>query len=80
MDGAHAVQEYVGRFNINGSDLPHAALWGEDPAPQRDHVFYVSGLAEGTRHSAVLGPMEAGSLGRARLSFRSRGTQACTVA
>ena len=66
----------MGRFNVNGSDLPYAALFGEDPAPARDHVFYVSGLAEGTRIGSVLGALERGSLGRARCSFRSRGTQA----
>ena len=63
---------------MNGSDLPYGALFGEDPAPARDHVFYVSGLAEGTRHSGVLDAMERGGLGHARCNFRSRGTQACT--
>ena len=23
------MQEYKGRFNLNGSDLPYAALWGK---------------------------------------------------
>ena len=47
----------------------------QDPAPQRDHIFFVSGLEEETQHSGVLARLDRAKLGRLRLSFRSRGTQ-----
>ena len=48
----------------------------QDPSPQRDHIFFVSGLEEGTQHSGVLARLEHAKLGRLRLNFRSHGTQA----
>ena len=48
----------------------------QDPTPQRDHIFFVSGLEEGTQHSGLLACLERAKLGRLRLNFRSHGTQA----
>ena len=48
----------------------------QDPSPQRDHIFFVSGLEEGTQHSGVLARLERAKLGRLRLNFKSHGTQA----
>ncbi|KAL4459112.1 hypothetical protein ABPG75_013977 [Micractinium tetrahymenae] len=38
-----AVQQLCWRMNISRSDMPYAALQGEDPQPDRSHVFYLSG-------------------------------------
>ncbi|KAI3424112.1 hypothetical protein D9Q98_009473 [Chlorella vulgaris] len=38
-----AVQHLCWRMNISRSDIPYAALQGEDPAPDRSHIFHLSG-------------------------------------
>ena len=68
-------QAYKGQMHLMGSDLPHAALWGPDPAPSRAHVFYISGLPPGGRQGDLQRPLAAAGLGRLRVSMRARGTQ-----
>ena len=64
-----------GRINLMQTDLPHAALWEEDPVPPRAHLLYVSGLPAGSRIGDIAPRLERAGLGRARLHFRSSGTQ-----
>ena len=68
-------QAYKGRVHLMASDLPHAAFWGPDPAPDRAHVFYISGLPPGGRQGDLQRPLAAAGLGRLRVSMRARGTQ-----
>ncbi|KAK9832693.1 hypothetical protein WJX81_000845 [Elliptochloris bilobata] len=70
------VQAYKGQVHLMASDLPHAALWGPDPPPDRAHVYYVSGLPPGGRQGDLQRPLAAAGLGRLRVSMRARGTQA----
>ena len=35
------------------SDIPYAALAGEDPQPDRRHVFHLEGLPPGSRHHDI---------------------------
>ena len=72
---ARARQALKGRMHLMASDLPYAALWGPDPAPDRDHVFFLSGLPPGGRQSDLQRPLAAAGLGRLRVSMRARGTQ-----
>ncbi|EFN53567.1 hypothetical protein CHLNCDRAFT_136728 [Chlorella variabilis] len=44
-----AVRHLCWRMNISRSDMPYAALQGEDPIPDRSHIFYVHGWGEGQR-------------------------------
>jgi hypothetical protein len=62
-------------MHLMASDLPYAALWGADPAPDRDHVFFLSGLPPGGRQGDLQRPLAAAGLGRLRVSMRARGTQ-----
>lgn len=62
-------------MHLMASDLPHAALWGPDPAANRAHVFYISGLPPGGRQGDLQRPLAAAGLGRLRVSMRARGTQ-----
>ncbi|CAK0787612.1 hypothetical protein CVIRNUC_010834 [Coccomyxa viridis] len=71
-----SVQEMQGRINLMQTDLPHAALWEEDPVPPRAHLLYLSGLPAGSRIGDIVPHLERAGLGRARLHFRSSGTQA----
>ena len=57
------------------SDVPYAALWEEDPTPPREHLLYVSGLPAGSRIGDIAPQLEKAGLGRARLHFKSSGTQ-----
>lgn len=43
------VSGVVGRLNLTFSDMPYAALWGEDPIPDRPETFHLAGLQEGYR-------------------------------
>ena len=69
------LQEMQGRINLMQTDLPHAALWEEDPVPPRAHLLYLSGLPAGSRIGDIVPHLERAGLGRARLHFRSSGTQ-----
>ena len=62
-------------MHLMASDLPYAALWAPDPAPNRAHVFYISGLPPGGRQGDLQRPLAAAGLGRLRVSMRARGTQ-----
>lgn len=74
------MQEFMGRVNIMFSPIPYAAVYGEDPVPNLDHIFYVSGLGQGTKQSDLQRVFDGASLGRMRLNLKSRGTQVCTAA
>ena len=69
------AQEMQGRINLMQTDLPHAALWEEDPEPPRAHLLYLSGLPAESRIGDIVPHLERAGLGRARLHFRSSGTQ-----
>ena len=60
------------------TDMPYAAFSEADPTPPREHLVYVSGLPAGSRIGDVVPRLEAAGLGRARVYFKSSGTQACT--
>lgn len=47
------VSGVVGRLNVTFSDISYAALWGEDPVPERPGTFHLSGLQEGYRADEV---------------------------
>lgn len=64
-----------GRINLMQTDLPYATLWENDPCPAREHLLYVSGLPAGSRIGDIAPKLEKGGLGRARLHFRSSGSQ-----
>ncbi|BDA49408.1 Poly(A)-specific ribonuclease PARN [Coccomyxa sp. Obi] len=70
------VQELMGRVNIMFSPIPYTAVYGEDPVPNLDHIFYVSGLGQGTKQSDLQRVFDGANLGRMRLNLKSRGTQA----
>jgi hypothetical protein len=53
----------VGRLNLTFSDLPYAALWGEDPIPDRPQTFHLAGLQEGYRLDDVWRLMRRQGLG-----------------
>lgn len=66
----------MGRLHVMFSPIPYAAVYGEDPSPDLDHIFYVSGLPGGSRQSDLNGLLDSAALGRTRVSLKSRGTQA----
>jgi hypothetical protein len=66
------VSGVVGRLNYTFSDLQYAALWGEDPIPDRPGTFHLSGLQEGYRFDELTRMMR-------RLGFNAVGGCACTV-
>lgn len=57
------------------TDMPHAAMWEADPMPPREHLLYISGLPAGSRIGDIVPRLEKAGLGRARVHFRSSGTQ-----
>ncbi len=67
----------MGRVNIMFSPIPYAAVYGVDPVPNLDHIFYVSRLGHGTKQSDLQRVFDGASLGRTRLNLKSRGTQVC---
>ena len=71
------TQELRGRINLMHTDMPHAALWEADPTQPREHLVYVSGLPAGSRIGDIVPGLEKAGLGRARVHFRSAGTQVC---
>ena len=70
----------MGRVNVMFSPIPYAAIYGEDPVPDLDHVFYLSGIAPGTRQSDLNRLLDSACLGRIRINQKSRGTQVCSCA
>ncbi len=72
------VQDMRGRINLMHTDMPYAAFWEADPTPPREHLVYVSGLPAGSRIGDIVPSLEAAGLGRARVHFKSSGTQVCT--
>jgi hypothetical protein len=62
----------VGRLNLTFSDLPYAALWGEDPIPDRPTTFHLAGLQEGYRLDDVWRLMRRQGLGN--VSAQGRGS------
>jgi len=60
------VAGLVGRLNITFSDLPYAALWGQDPIPDRPHTFHLSGLQEGARMDELWRTLKRLGLGTVR--------------
>ncbi|KAK9818287.1 hypothetical protein WJX72_010105 [[Myrmecia] bisecta] len=71
-----AVLDFKGHMSVGRSDIPYAALFGEDPVPDRSHVFYIAGLPEGTHFKDVVQRCADAKLGRARVNMRHRGTLA----
>ena len=72
------VSGVVGRLNYTFSDLQYAALWGEDPIPDRPGTFHLSGLQEGYRFDEISRMMRR--LGFNAVGVRSHATcSACTV-
>ncbi len=69
------LQGNQGRINLMQSDVPYATLCEEDPTPPREHLLYVSGLPAGSRIGDIAPQLEKAGLGRARLHFKSSGTQ-----
>ena len=60
------------------TDMPYAGMWEADPTPPREHLVYVSGLPAGSRIGDIVPRLEKAGLGRARVHFRSSGTQVCS--
>jgi hypothetical protein len=58
------VSGVVGRLNLTFSDMAYAALWGEDPIPERPHTFHLSGLQQGYRLDDIWRLMRKQGLGR----------------
>ena len=77
---SHYLQEFMGRVNVMISPIPYAAINGEDPLPDLDHIFYLSGLAHGTKQSDLNRLLDSARLGRIRINQKSRGTQVCSSA
>ena len=69
------MQEMRGRINLMHTDMPYAAMWEADLTPTREHLLYVSGLPAGSRIGDIVPRLESAGLGRARVHFRSSGTQ-----
>lgn len=58
--GLHVVHPFNRHSNADTSiahdcrtDIPYAALSGEDSLPDRRHVFHVAGLPPGSRHNDI---------------------------
>lgn len=72
---ATVAQDFWGRVNIMHSPIEYASIYGEDPLPDLDHIFYVSGLASGTTLNDIGQLLDNANLGKARVTLKARGTQ-----
>jgi hypothetical protein len=57
------------------SPIEYASVFAADPVPDLDHIFYVSGLAEGTNMNELSRLLRDANIGRARLTRKARGAQ-----
>ncbi len=78
-DRPRTIRTGTGRSQVR-SDLPYAALWGEDPAPPRPHIFHASGLPPGARVGDVIGFFGAAGLGKVGVCGVEGGGPACACA